>query len=117
MEHVRTQRTESWVVLLETGSLKVSPALEGSRGHHPSYLEAPSVGLPDRKKEGPTPHPQAAGGGEGGRAVPMATNGEALFSSRRTFVTMELFSKENGLLGKRAEVWLWAGPPHLSGQL
>lgn len=96
---MHTQRTDSWVALLETGSLKVSPALEGSPGHHPSHLEAPSVSLPDRKQEGP-PHPQAPGGG-GGRTVPMATDGEALFISRRTFVTMELFSKENGLLVRK----------------
>lgn len=53
---MHTQRTDSWVALLETGSLKVSPALEGSPGHHPSHLEAPSVGLPDHKQEGPPPH-------------------------------------------------------------
>lgn len=52
---MHTQRTDSWVALLETGSLKVSPALEGSPGHHPSHLEAPSVSLPDRKQEGPPP--------------------------------------------------------------
>lgn len=56
MEHVHTQRTDSWGVLLETGSLKVSPALEGSPGHHPPHVEAPSVGLPDRKQEGPPTH-------------------------------------------------------------
>lgn len=34
----------------------------------------------------------------GGGTVPMATDGEALFSLRRTFVTMEQSGKENGLL-------------------
>lgn len=49
----------------------------------------------------------------------MATNGEALFSSRRTFVTMELLSKENGLLIRKtgcSSVMGWP-PPHLSSLL
>lgn len=46
----------------------------------------------------------------------MATNGEALFSSRRTFVTMELLSKENGLLIRKTGCSSVMGWPPLTCQ-
>lgn len=94
LEHVRTQRIDSQVVFSETGSLKVSPTPEGCPEHHPPHLRTPSVCLPDRRRRlwG------VGGRGGGGSTVPMATDGEAPFSCRRTLVTMELSSKGHGLL-------------------
>lgn len=62
-EHVHMQRSDSWVVLFETGSLMVSPAPEGCPEHHPSHLKAPSVCLPDLRQRGPLQKLQEKGEG------------------------------------------------------